>query len=531
MDNAQLAGEEALDARHANGPHRVPGAKDTWLRKLDAWVVRNSGWLAIAIVAAAFALRAFYAVSCYLNPDEGQHFHAARPDSWAGTVKAALLLAHPPLFILVVHAFLFLGRSELIVRLPSLLGGTAALWLAFAWMRRMLGEIPALTGLLFLAVSRASIAASFEIRQYGLLLFFLCGALYATERALTERSTGWTVVQGLCLLGATLTHFSAPVAIVSIDLYFLLRWLNARTSGRILLTFAVSQLIVGVIFVLLYVQQSPQFRAFDLNYLERYYPGPAETPLRFAKRALVDTFGYLVNQREAYIAMLAFLAGIVALLSGRTKAPRLLALLIASPFAVGLILACMHKLPFAGSRHQTYLLPFVAAGFAAAIALLPRRPALVLLLLAAAIAPVWVVHIPLDNDARNMRIGNMTAALNYIDQNVPRSAPIFVDEKTRWILGYHLGRYDATLDSPLLLKDHAEIGGRRVISPGIWVFNQDAIAQSNKAARAAGLPPGDPIWIVSIAWLEPPLTERIHNGTILGERSFGSISVIEAARD
>jgi hypothetical protein len=486
--------------------------------------------VAIVIITAAFAVRLAYSSACYLNPDEAQHFHAARPDSWLGALKASRVLAHPPLFILVLHSFLFLGRSQVIVRLPSLLAGTAALWLTFAWIRRTLGEIPALTGLLFIAVSRASIAASFEVRQYAMLLFFICGALYATERALTERSTGWTVVQGLCLLGATLTHFSAPVAIVCIDLYFLCRCLYARISWRIPLAFAVLQLMVGVTFGLLYVQQSPQFHAFDLSYLDRFYPGPAETLLRFAKRALVDTFGYLVNRREAYISMLVFLAGMVALLSGRTKAPRLMALLIVSPFALGLLAACIHKLPFAGSRHQTYLLPFVAAGFAAAIALVPRRLGPVLLLLAAAIAPVWVVHIPLDNDARKMSIGNMTAAINYINQNVPRSAPLFVDEKTRWILGYYLGRNDATLDSPLLLKDHARIGDRRIISPRIWVFSQDAIAQSNKAALAADLPPGDPIWIVSIAWLEPPLTERIHSGTILSKRSFGSISVIEAAR-
>jgi hypothetical protein len=45
------------------------------------------------------------------------------------------MLSHPPLFILVLHGVLFLGRTELILRLPSLVGGTAALQLAFAWMR------------------------------------------------------------------------------------------------------------------------------------------------------------------------------------------------------------------------------------------------------------------------------------------------------------------------------------------------------------------------------------------------------------
>ena len=62
-------------------------------------------------------------------------------------------------------------------------------------------------------MSPAALSASTEVRQYGLLLFFICGALYATERAFAERSTCWAIIQGLCLLGATLSHFTAPVVI------------------------------------------------------------------------------------------------------------------------------------------------------------------------------------------------------------------------------------------------------------------------------------------------------------------------------
>jgi hypothetical protein len=110
--------------------------------RLEAWVITNSNWLALGIIAAAFAIRLAYAGSCFLNPDEAEHFTAARPTGWPETLKAALMLAHPPLFILVLHVVLFLGRTELILRLPSLAGGTVALGLAFSWLRRSLGESP-----------------------------------------------------------------------------------------------------------------------------------------------------------------------------------------------------------------------------------------------------------------------------------------------------------------------------------------------------------------------------------------------------
>jgi len=74
--------------------------------RIEAWVIKNSNWLALGIIAAAFAIRVAYAGSCYLNPDEAEHFGAARPASWLGAGTAALMLAHPPLFILVLHGFL-----------------------------------------------------------------------------------------------------------------------------------------------------------------------------------------------------------------------------------------------------------------------------------------------------------------------------------------------------------------------------------------------------------------------------------------
>src|SRR5215467_8070419 len=100
--------------------------------RLNSWVAKNSGWLALAIVGAAFVVSLAFSNSCYLNADEAWHFGTARPSSWLETYEASRLLQHPPLFILVLHGILFLGRTELILRLPSLVGGTEALLLTFA---------------------------------------------------------------------------------------------------------------------------------------------------------------------------------------------------------------------------------------------------------------------------------------------------------------------------------------------------------------------------------------------------------------
>jgi len=503
--------------------------------QLEAWVIKNSSWLALGIIAAAFAIRLAYSASCYLNPDEGEHFGAARLSSWLETYHASLMLAHPPLFILVLHGILSLGRTELILRLPSLVGGTAALWLAFAWMRRSLGEIPALAGLGFMALSPAAISASIEVRQYGLLLCFVCGSLYATERTFTEHSTIWAIIQGLFLLGALLTHYTAIVVLLSLGLYVLLRLLLDGAPRRILFTIGVSQLILATLLGWLYfghVRRSIVFGS-AMDYLRHYYYAEArETPLGFAWRALSGTFYYAVGVRRplAFLFMLVFLAGLAALLAGRTKAPSLMALLVISPFVVGFAAAVSRVFPFAGSRHQTYLLPFLAAGISAALAWLRGR-AVPLLLLGAVVAPLWVAHAAPENNMQALPIGAMTAAIEYIDRTVPRGSPLFVDDDTRDVLRYYLARNDTRLDTLRSeAGDEESLGGYRVVVPrmaSMMPFRPDEVVeQVTASARSLGVPPGDPLWVVSAAWKEPSLASRLPAGGDHNVKEFGRISVI-----
>jgi glucuronoarabinoxylan endo-1,4-beta-xylanase len=509
------------------------------LGRLEAWVVKNSGWLALGVIVAAFAIRLSYAGSCYLNPDEASHFDAARPSSWLGAFEASRTTAHPPLFILVLHGILLLGRSELILRLPSIFTGTVALWLTFAWVRRSLGEIPALAGLGFMALSPAAISASTEVRQYGLLLCFVCGALYATERSLTERSTAWAIVQGLCLLGALLTHYTAIVVIPSLGLYVLLRSLLERVPRRILITISVSQLVLVAVVGLLYIEHVRRSIPFgpggSMDYLQHFYYAKAHgSPLRFAWRSLSGTFLYAVGARRLTILFgLGFLAGLAALLTNRTKAPSVIALLVISPFALGFAAAVVQVFPFAGSRHQTYLLPFLAAGFSAALAWLRRWLAVPLLLLGVIIAPRWVTHTAPDNDSRVMSMSDMTAAIEYINRRVPRGAPLFVDYETREQLRYYLARDDANLDTFSSEAGVEErLGGYRVVVPRkyVWAFSPDeALEQVADSAEALGVPPGEPLWLVSAAWLGPSFASRLPARGGRDAKEFGRISVFETS--
>jgi hypothetical protein len=444
----------------------------------------------------------------------------------------------------------FVGRTELALRLPSVLASTAALWISFAWLRRILGALPALAGLIFFTVSQSAVTAGTEVRPYGLLLFFVCGALYATERAFSERSAGWAITQGLMLIGAALTHYTAVVVIPALGLYTLVRCFVDRVPRPIWIAFVADQLAIGSVLGYLYfhlVLTSPSFTPEGRAYLApAFWRKGHETFLEYVWLCVHRTFTYFTgfgndwSHPIATFFCIVFLAGLLALLIGRAdtiagtvKDSRLLAALIVFTFVVGFIQSLMKMFPFAGTREQAYLVPFFAAGLAAALKWIPRGFAPPVLALGVAFAAIWATVITADNDPRIYHVRDMRAAVNYINGAVPAGAPLFVDEQTRLELSYYLGRDDASLDRFDRHVDNDQVlNGHRIISsPGnSWMFSLgQPLTLIDRSAQAAGVAPGSSIWIVSLQYPKPiPLASVLPPATSSNAKAWGGVSVIEA---
>lgn len=545
MSNVELGSGERFRARSGKESHNLTHAKSARLERLESWVVNNSTWIAIVIIAVAFGLRIYYALSTYLNPDEAIHFLAARPHTLHEAYKASRLLSDPPLFVALLHwTIQFVGRTELALRLPSVLASTAALWISFAWLRRILGALPALVGLIFLTVSQSAITAGTEARAYGVLLFFVCAALYATERAFSDRSAGWALTQGLMLVGAALTHYTAVVVIPALGLYALVRCFVDRVPRPVWMAFIADQLAIGSVLGYLYfhlVLTSPAFTPEGRAYLAPEFWRKKETFLDYLWLCAHRTFTYFLGFGNDWSHPLAtffcivFLAGLLALMIGRAgavKDSRLLVALIICTFVIGFIESLMKMFVFAGSRDQAYLVPFFAVGLAAALKWIPRGFAAPVLALGVAFAAIWASVITADNDPRIYHVRDMRAAVNYIKSTVPAGAPLFVDEQTRLELSYYLGRDNASLDRFDRQVDNDQVlDGHRIISPpgGPWMFSlNQPLTLIDQSAQAAGVAPGTPIWITSLQYPKPtPLASALPPGTSSNAQAWGAVSVIE----
>src|SRR5580704_18238323 len=101
---------------------------------IESWLRGHINAIAIAITAAGLALRIAAAIRTYFNPDEILHYLLIDQPSLFLAYKQSLTNAHPPLIYVLLYYCHLLGRSELVLRLPLILAGTAFCWFTFEWI-------------------------------------------------------------------------------------------------------------------------------------------------------------------------------------------------------------------------------------------------------------------------------------------------------------------------------------------------------------------------------------------------------------
>jgi len=172
-----------------------------------------------ALTACAFVLRYYHIGVQSFWTDEVLTLQAAKSEGWE-LLRYLLYDSSPPLYYLLLRAWLHLGESEGAVRALSMVMGVAAVPVCYLLGRELFDRRVGIAASFFLAINPFHIYYSQETRYPALLVFLvLCSTLFLARAYRTKRFADYA---GYVLFSAAalLTHYYAGFVIFGQAAYF-----------------------------------------------------------------------------------------------------------------------------------------------------------------------------------------------------------------------------------------------------------------------------------------------------------------------
>jgi hypothetical protein len=331
--------------------------------RIEQFLWRRSLWLDEALVTANIVQRSF---SGLLRPLSG---HQGAPVGWLWAERTAVLV---------------LGNNEDSLRVVPLAAGMAAILLAWAVARRLLGPWPAVLATAVVAFSPAAVRYSVEVKQYSSDLAIGLGLLLLALRADASRSRSSVWAWGAA--GAVAVWWAHPAVLVLAGTAAALAVAAVmRHDGRQLRLVGQATALWLTSFV---VDWWVVLRGLGHDpFLHLYWKaGFAPRPLAPASLAgwLARTPARLVHDPGslpmAWVAAAAIVVGLAATAARRPVETAV----VVFPLLVGLGAAVLGAYPLLG-RMALWTLPVIAIGVAGAVAAAGRARAWMAVALAAAL--------------------------------------------------------------------------------------------------------------------------------------------------
>jgi hypothetical protein len=542
MSPSAVVDTERESAREAAPGKPEPGAIDRY-SLVENWLQGHLNAVALAVIAAGFVIRVLVANRSYLNPDEALHYVLINQPSAVLAYKASLTNAHPPLIYLVVYFWHFLGRSELMLRLPSVLAGTAFCWFTFKWIGIVFDKAASVIGLVLATFSPALIALSAQLREYALLLFGIAAALYFLERAFQEKSVRGMWYFSVFLYLAILSHYSAAFFVLAIGIYSVARIVDSQLSRKVIAAWACGQAGALAIYGFLYFTQFSKIKnsitVWGMPFDGSYFHLDRENIITFTAECTSKIFEFLFAQEYISWAILLFFVVSVAflmirdLVSRRGNAPSSHSgILLLLPFVAVWGAAIAGIYPYSGSRHTVFLAPFAIAGAGFLLAAVYGRKLWASLLIAAllmgasnASGKTFEPYIKKEDQSRTL----MAAAMNEIRQSVPRSDLILTDFQSSSAIAYYLCGAGDIVEITRLREEFNgfSCGGHSIIFPSyhVWKLTPGNFpSQFEKMAHTYDLKPGDRVSVFQSGWganLDTELPAHLSRFRCIAPKSFG----------
>ena len=533
------------------------GSISSAISSVEAWLETQSRVNVLVVLTCGLLIRLWVASGTFLNPDEALHFMLANQASAKLAYRASLTSLHPPLLIFLLHWLRLAGTSELFLRFPSIVAGTAFCWIYYLWLTKLLGRTIGWIGFLLATFLPSTILLSAEVRQYALLLLFICASAHLFEVAAERRSGKLMVLSFVCLYLGMLTHYSAFLFAMSFGVYALWRLFSERQEKAVLATWIAGQLVACGIATFLYVSHlskvagrnhsvpATQVWAGDA-YLQRSYFQPGhDNPVLFVLARTGGVFQFVFAQLAVGdLAYVLFIIGLVFLFRRKvvpakaTITSSQLAVLLVLPFVLAAAASLVRAYPYGGSRHSSFLLMFALAGVSVCLAKLANNratfalPITVVLLIVCAVFAQPRQQIPRSEQ----RIIHMQQAMQFIHEKIPRSDLILIDNQAFQLMGHYLCKQEIV---------HLEAGShgfaafvcddyQNVVDLNSWAFSPADFLRDLQRLQGDGVVKArDTIWVIQAGWkveLASQLQETVPEFRSLQPHSFGHNIQIFAVR-
>ena len=189
-------------------------------------------WLPGIVVAGTF-LRFFRVGHQSLWLDEAFSAILAQRD-WGQIISGTAQDTMPPMYYLLLHAFLALGDGEIPVRLPSALWGVFTIPLLYVLGRRLFNEKVGLVSAGLLAISPFHIFYSQEARMYSQLGFLALLSAFCFLRAWQNGGKRDWLGFVLSTAAALYTQNMAFLLLAALGIFALSHWQKTRQKARAL---------------------------------------------------------------------------------------------------------------------------------------------------------------------------------------------------------------------------------------------------------------------------------------------------------
>ena len=269
--------------------------------------VLESPWLAVAVITSFGLWLRFLLIDAQgLSLDENASLSQAKLGLADLVHQLASKNVHVPLYHVLLHEWIGVaGTSDVALRVPSVVAGTAAIPLLYLLGRQLFSPATGLVAATLGAFSPVWVWHSDEARMYPLLLCVGLASTYALLRALDRgglwRWLTYAVLMGLCLY----THYFAALLLVAHAAAALL--LGERRRRRDWLLAAALAVALFVPWIDLMVRLRLQQHGLHSLTNGAVTPGPSVAPLSilssFATFLLVFLTGYKDKAQMATITL------------------------------------------------------------------------------------------------------------------------------------------------------------------------------------------------------------------------------------